>query len=105
MRKKDKDGVKKYRVSYISGAAQRAVLVGFLLITVFLAAVIVLEKMELDWAACVIFADIFIGIVLDIYLMFTSISAYKFSISQTGIIMYEPKRVYKFSWDEFVDMA
>lgn len=103
MRKDDKDGVKKYRVSYISGAAQRAALVFLLLCMGFFAAVTVLEKMKLDWAACVIFADIFIGIVLDIYLMFTSISAYKFSISQTGIIMYEPKHVYKFSWDEFID--
>ena len=54
MRKDDKDGVKKYRVSYISGAAQRAALVFLLLCMGFFAAVTVLEKMELDWAACVI---------------------------------------------------
>lgn len=53
MRKDDKDGVKKYRVSYIFGAAQRAALVFLLLCMGFFAAVTVLEKMELDWAACV----------------------------------------------------
>lgn len=44
MRKKDKDGVKKYRVSYISGAAQRAVLVFLLLCMGFFAAVTVLKN-------------------------------------------------------------
>jgi len=41
MRKDDKDGVKKYRVSYISGAAQRAALVFLLLCMGFFAAVTV----------------------------------------------------------------
>ena len=30
-------------------------------------------------------------------------STYRFSISYSGITMYEPKHIYKFSWDEFVD--
>ena len=43
------------------------------------------------------------GIICIIYSMCTGVSAYKFSISYTGITMYEPQHVYEFSWDDFVD--
>ena len=44
-----------------------------------------------------------IGIVCGIYMMCTGISTYKFSISYSGITMYEPKHTYEFAWDDFVD--
>lgn len=44
-----------------------------------------------------------IGIACGIYMMCTGISTYKFSISYSGITMYEPKHTYEFAWDDFVD--
>ena len=101
--REDRDGVKKYRVSYISGAALRAGLVFMLLCMGFFVTDVILEKIELGWEGAIILAVGFLGIILIVIGMFTSISTYKFSISYTGITMYEPKHVYKFSWDEFVD--
>lgn len=44
-----------------------------------------------------------IGIACIIHMMCTGISTYKFSISYSGITMYEPKHTYEFAWDDFVD--
>ena len=99
----DKDGVKKYRVSYISGAALRAGLVFMLLCMWFFVTDVILEKIELGWEGAIILAAGFLGIILIVVGMFTSMSTYKFSISYTGITMYEPRHVYEFSWDDFVD--
>ena len=103
MRKDDRDGVKKYRVSYITGASLTAALVFVLLCTAFVMAVFIVKDVELYWETYIVFAIFITAIILGIICMFTSMSTYKFSISYTGITMYEPKQTYAFSWDDFVD--
>ena len=96
-------GVKKYRVSYITGAAVIAALVFVLLCTTFVATVFIVNNVELYWEAYIVFAIFIITIILGIIGMFTSMATYKFSISYSGITMYEPKHTYEFAWDDFVD--
>lgn len=103
-REEDKNqGVKKYRVSYIVGASVTAAFVFVLLCTAFVVTIVIVWKVELNWAAYVIFTIFITAIILGIICMFTSMSTYRFSISYTGITMYEPKHTYAFSWDDFVD--
>ena len=96
-------GVKKYRVSYITGAAVIAALVFVLLCTTFVATVFIVNNVELYWEAYIVFAIFIITIILGIIGMFTSMATYKFSISYSGITMYETKHTYEFAWDDFVD--
>ena len=96
-------GVKKRRVSYITGAALIAGLVFLLIGLAILVAIVIVEKVEFYWAVYANFAILIITIIIYIIGMFTSMSAYKFSISYSGITMYEPKHTYEFAWDDFVD--
>ena len=98
-----KQGPQKYRVSYITGATLKAGLVFLLIGLAILVAIVIVEKVEFYWAVYANFAIIIMVIIIYVGYMFTSMSTYKFSISYTGITMYEPKHTYAFSWDDFVD--
>ena len=78
-------GVKKHRVSYITGAALIAGLVFLLIGLAILVAIVIVEKVEFYWAVYANFAILIITIIIYIIGMFTSMSAYKFSISYSGI--------------------
>ena len=98
-----KQGPQKYRVSYITGATLKAGLVFLLIGLAILVAIVIVEKVEFYWAVYANFAIIIMVIIIYVGYMFTSMSTYKFSISYTGITMYESKHTYAFSWDDFVD--
>ena len=74
-----------------------------LLFTAVWVALTIMGKLEFNWALCTIYVINITGIIICIVCMFTGMSAYKFSISHTGITMYESRHTYKFSWDDFVD--
>lgn len=101
----NKCAVKKYRVSYITGPVLILGIVTELaqaaLLTAILSIIDVADGVE--WFAYMLYGMMLFGIVMIVVYMFNGLSTYKFSISYTGIIMYEPRHVYKFSWDEFAD--
>lgn len=101
----NKCAVKKYRVSYITGVALTQGLIAELALAALYTVILSIAEIEegVEWAAYSFYGVILLGIVMVIGLMFNSVSTYRFSISYTGIIMYEPRHVYKFSWDEFAD--
>ena len=105
MRKEDKDDVKKYRVSYITGPALTMGLVAELALAALYTALIAVAEIEkgAEWMFYSYYGVILLGIVMIIGLMLNSVSTYKFSVSSAGITMYEPRHVYKFAWDEFTD--
>ena len=96
-------GVKKHRVSYITGAALIAGLVFMLLCTAMVLIITRVYEVEFEGELYLFFAVAAIGVIFGIIGMFTSMSTYKFSISYSGITMYEPKHTYEFAWDDFVD--
>ena len=87
-------GVKKHRVSYITGAALIAGLVFMLLCTAMVLIITIVYEVEFEWELYLFFAVAAIGVIFGIIGMFTSMSTYKFSISYSGITMYEPKHTY-----------
>ena len=103
--REDKDGAKKYRVSYITGPVLimglAAELAQAALLTVILSIIDVADGVE--WFVYMLYGMMLLGIVMIIVYMFNGLSTYKFSISSAGITMYEPRHVYKFAWDEFTD--
>ena len=105
MRKDDKDGVKKYRVSHITGTVLAANLVFAVALGLLFTVIIMIADVEegIEWFVYMNYGVLFFSIACLIISMLTGMAAYRFSISYTGITMYEPKHVYEFSWDEFVD--
>ena len=67
-------GVKKHRVSYITGAALIAGLVFLLIGLAILVAIVIVEKVEFYWAVYANFAILIITIIIYIIGMFTSMS-------------------------------
>lgn len=101
--REDKDDVKKYRVSIF----YRDILILCLLFSLvslgFFLFLIFGGYAEADASAYFILTVHLVTIICFILSMFLEIPSYKFSVSRTGITMYEPRHTYKFSWDDFVD--
>lgn len=98
-------GVKKYRVSYITGAAVIAALVYTVALGLLFTVLIMVAEVEdgIEWFFYMIYGLMFFSIACLIISMLTGMATYRFSISYSGITMYEPKHTYEFSWDDFVD--
>ena len=95
--------MKKYRVSKFTSDI---LVIG---LTVLLAALVLDNFLifqgyeEMDFKTLIPTMVFLIRIACIIHMMFMGVAAYKFSVSYTGITMYEPKHTYEFSWDDFVD--
>ena len=105
MRKDDRDGVKKYRVSYITGTVLTANLMFAVALGLLFTVIIMIAEVEegIEWFIYMNYGVLCFSIACLIISMLTGMAVYKFSISYTGITMYEPKHTYAFSWDDFVD--
>lgn len=102
MREKDVC-MKKYRVSKFTKNILVIDMVFFFGLLAFFLLIILGGYVEVDPYAIILISVPPLGIICIIYSMCTGISTYKFSMSYTGITMYEPRHVYEFSWDDFVD--
>ena len=95
--------MKKYRVSKFTSDILIIGLV-VLLVALVLDNFLIFQGYEdMDFKTFIPTVVFLIGIACIIYMMYTGVTAYKFSVSYTGITMYEPKHTYEFSWDDFVD--
>lgn len=95
--------MKKYRVSKFTSDILIIGLVVLLVALVLDNFLIFQGYEEMDFKTFIPTAVFLIGIACIIHMMCTGVTAYKFSVSYTGITMYEPKHTYEFSWDDFVD--
>lgn len=97
------NSMKKYRVSKFTN---NILVIGLVILLAALALDIFLifqGHEEVSFKTFIPAVVFLIGIACGIYMMCTGISTYKFSISYSGITMYEPKHTYEFAWDDFVD--
>ena len=97
------NSMKKYRVSKFTN---NILVIGLVILLAALALDIFLIFQgyeEVSFKTFIPAVVFLIGIACGIYMMCTGISTYKFSISYSGITMYEPKHTYEFAWDDFVD--
>ena len=97
------NSMKKYRVSKFTN---NILVIGLVILLAALALDIFLIFQgygEVSFKTFIPTVVFLIGIACGIYMMCTGISTYKFSISYSGITMYEPKHTYEFAWDDFVD--
>ena len=97
------NSMKKYRVSKFTN---NILVIGLVILLAALALDIFLIFQgyeEVSFKTFIPTVVFLIGIACIIHMMCTGISTYKFSISYSGITMYEPKHTYEFAWDDFVD--
>ena len=97
--------MRKYRVSHITGIVLIANLVFAVALGLLFTVIIMIAEVEegIEWFIYMNYGVLFFSIACLTISMLTGMATYRFSISYTGITMYEPKHVYEFSWDEFVD--